>query len=101
MSAHLPCRLPLGPSRAARIGSRMNAGPTWMVVPRRSRAKWAVPAIFMMVALALIAAGLLANANRPDDLTRVRQMARSPGPQQTAVAPLNLVKPLSPEEAVK
>jgi spore germination cell wall hydrolase CwlJ-like protein len=79
----------------------MNAGPNWVVIPRRTRAGWVVPAIVTLLALLLITAGLLANANRPDDLARVRQMARHPTPQQTAVAPLNLVKPLTPEEAVK
>lgn len=80
----------------------MNAGPNWMVVERRSRAKWVVPALFTLVALALLAAGLLANVNRGDDLNRVRQLARSPAAQQQSpVAPLNLVKPLTPEEAIK
>jgi len=80
----------------------MNAGPNWMAVERRSRTKWVVPALFTLVALALLAAGLLANVNRRDDLERIRQMARNHATaQQSPVAPLNLVKPLTPEEAIK
>ena len=80
----------------------MNAGPNWTLVEPRSRAKWVVPALFTLVALALLAAGLVANVNRGDDLNRVRQIARTPATQeQSPVAPLNLVKPLTPGEAIK
>ena len=70
--------------------------------PRRSRTQGIVAAIFAVVALVLVAAGLLANVNRGPDLSRVRQAARTPLPrQQSAVAPLNLVKPITTEEAIK
>lgn len=80
----------------------MNAGPTWIEVRPRPRGKFLVPAIFTLVALALIAAGLLANVNRSDELSRARQAVHTRVPQpQSPVAPLNLVKPLTPEQAVK
>ena len=80
----------------------MNAGPTWTVAKRRPRSKWTAPAVFTLVALALVTAGLLANVNRRDDLNRAREAMRTSLPQaQSPVAPLNLVKPLTPEEAVK
>jgi spore germination cell wall hydrolase CwlJ-like protein len=80
----------------------MNAGPNIFYTRSRSRLRWGIPALLALVALLLVAAGLFANVNRGSDLTRMRQMARTnTRPQQTAVAPLNLVKPLSPDEAVK
>lgn len=69
--------------------------------PRRSGRQWLVVAIFSLVALGLLAAGLLANINRTPDLSRIRDASGNPARQQSAVAPLNLVKPLTPEEAVK
>jgi spore germination cell wall hydrolase CwlJ-like protein len=80
----------------------MNAGPTWMVVRPRARTRWLVPAVFTVLALALVTAGLVANVNHRDDLNRARQAVHTILPlAQSPVAPLNLVKPLSPEEAVK
>jgi spore germination cell wall hydrolase CwlJ-like protein len=80
----------------------MNAGPVWIMARRRSRLKWGVPAIFALVALLLVGFGLLGNVNRRDQLNRARQLAHSSAlPQQTPVAPLNLVKPLTPEEALQ
>lgn len=80
----------------------MNAGATLMVMPRRSRAKWAVPAAFTVLALILIAAGLLANVNHRDVLNRTRQSVQTAlPPVQSPLAPLNLVKPLTPEQAIK
>ena len=69
--------------------------------PRRSAGQWWAIGIFAVIALGLLTAGLLANVNRGIDFTRMRQMARTPAAQQSPVAPLNLVKPLTPEEAVK
>jgi spore germination cell wall hydrolase CwlJ-like protein len=58
--------------------------------------------MFAAVALILLAAGLLANVNRKQDLTSFRNGVSTSLPRpQSAVAPLNLVKPLSPEEAVQ
>jgi spore germination cell wall hydrolase CwlJ-like protein len=80
----------------------MNADPAWYEVRRTSRAKWLVPAAFTLVALVLLAAGLLANVGRKNDFGRIGPTVHSTLPQpQSAVAPVNLVKPLTPEEAVK
>jgi len=68
----------------------------------RARLNWVVPAVLALIALVLVAAGLMANINRGDDLKRLRQMARgTSGQPQSPVAPLNLVRPLTPEEAIK
>jgi len=70
--------------------------------PRRTRTQGIVAAIFAVVALVLVAAGLLANVNRRPDLTHVRQSVETALPRaQSPIAPLNLVKPMTPEEAVK
>lgn len=66
----------------------------------RSRAQWTISLGFALLALVFLTAGLFASVNRPHDLRQVQQAARTPVPQ-AAVAPLNLVKPLTPEEAVK
>jgi spore germination cell wall hydrolase CwlJ-like protein len=80
----------------------MNVEHNLILPPRHPRAKWLVPAIFAFVAVVLVTAGLLANVNRADDLNRVRQLARAhAAQQQSQVAPLNLVKPVTAEEAVK
>lgn len=80
----------------------MNAGPNWTAVERRPRRKWVLAALFAVIALALLTAGLLVNANRQDELDRIRQMAHRPHvQQQSTIAPLNLVKPLTPDEAIK
>jgi spore germination cell wall hydrolase CwlJ-like protein len=80
----------------------MNAGASWMVASRRSPARWLVPGLFMLIALALVTAGLFANVNRRDDLSHVRQLARTPAVrQQSLIAPLNLVKPLTPDQAIQ
>jgi spore germination cell wall hydrolase CwlJ-like protein len=68
----------------------------------RGRMRWGIPAVLAVVAILLVAAGLLANVNRRADLTRARQTAHQPAPPPTSpVAPLNLVRPLTPEEAIK
>ena len=67
-----------------------------------TRRKWGISAAFAVIAMLLIAAGLLANVNRGSDLTRARQIARTAlPPAQSQVAPLNLVRPLTPEQAVE
>jgi spore germination cell wall hydrolase CwlJ-like protein len=73
-----------------------------VVTPGRARVKWGIPAVLAVIAILLVAAGLLANVNRGTDLTRARQIVRTGlPPVQSQVAPLNLVRPLTPEEAVK
>jgi spore germination cell wall hydrolase CwlJ-like protein len=80
----------------------MNAGPIRFVATSRVRAKWAVPALLALVALVLVTAGLFANVNHANDLRQVQQMARAQAiRQQAAVAPLNLVRPLTPEQAIQ
>jgi len=70
--------------------------------PRRTRTQGIVAAIFAVVALILVAAGLLANVNRHPDLTHARQSVQTTPPKaESAIAPLNLVKAVTPEEAVK
>ena len=70
--------------------------------PRRSRTQGVVAAVFAVVALVLVAAGLLANVNRTPDLSHVRQGVQTSLPKaQSPIAPLNLVKPLTPEQAVE
>jgi spore germination cell wall hydrolase CwlJ-like protein len=70
--------------------------------PRRTRTQGIVAAVFAAVAIVLLAAGLLANVNRKDGFTHLGNAVSTSLPQpQTAVAPLNLVKPLSTEEAVQ
>lgn len=79
----------------------MNAGLNQILTPRGERKKWVIPAALALVTLILVTAGLLASNNRGPDLARVREAARAFPQQRTAVAPLNLVKPLTPEEAIK
>ena len=70
--------------------------------PRRSRAQGIIAAIFAAVAIILLAAGLLANVNRKDGLAGLGNAVSTSLPRpQSPVAPLNIVKPLSPEEAVR
>ncbi|GAA3893367.1 hypothetical protein GCM10022276_10730 [Sphingomonas limnosediminicola] len=54
-----------------------------------------------MLALALATAGLFANANKVEDLRRAQRAAKIASSTGEAVAPLNVVKPLTPEEALK
>jgi spore germination cell wall hydrolase CwlJ-like protein len=72
-------------------------------VTRSRTGKWGTPVVLAVIALLLVAAGLLANVNRRTGFTRAQQIARTalPPPVQSQVAPLNLVRPLTPEEAVK
>jgi len=77
------------------------AGPLRVGAPS-AWAKWGLPGLFSLLALAMLTAGLFANVNRGDDLRRARQVAAGGRvPPTTPVAPLNLVRPLSPEEAIK
>lgn len=85
----------------------MNASPNWMIVRHSSRARWAVPLVFGLVAVAIVAFALLANVNHEVDLNRLREIAhRKAGSQSqqpaptSPLAPLNIVKPLTPEQAI-
>lgn len=64
--------------------------------------KWAFPALLALMSLALVTAGLLANVNRQDDLSALRQLARSGTPLNSVTVALpNIVRPLTPEEAIR
>ena len=78
----------------------MNAGQNWKIGAVSARRRWLLPSLFALLALLMVAAGLLANINRRDDLNRLRRASTSTVPSATPVAPLNLVKPLSPEQAI-
>lgn len=69
---------------------------------KRRSAQWTLAGVFGALLLALIAAGLMANVNRRED---PRLVQRLPTIQPLGAAPQiavpNLLKPLTPEEAVK
>lgn len=68
--------------------------------PRRRQ--WLLPAALALVALALVTAGLLANVNRRTEPSAVIQLPAATTPQsQTPLALPNLLKPLTPEQAVE
>jgi spore germination cell wall hydrolase CwlJ-like protein len=69
--------------------------------PRRSALQRAIPYVLALLALALVTAGLFANVNKVEDLRRAQQAAKIANSTGGAVAPLNVVKPLTPEEALK
>jgi spore germination cell wall hydrolase CwlJ-like protein len=81
----------------------MNVRTTPVLAARpRPRFKWAFPALLALLALALLTAGLLANVNRGQDWSRFRQLARSGQPTNSITVALpNLVRPLTPEQAVE
>src|SRR5256885_16820656 len=69
---------------------------------RRRTVKWLFPALLVLLSLALLAAGLLANVNRHGDWSRFRQLARSEAPSNSITVALpNLIRPLTPEDAIK
>jgi hypothetical protein len=80
----------------------MNARATTAALRHNPRFKWALPALLVLLSLALLTAGLLANVNRQDDLSRLRQLARSGAPSNSITVALpNLIRPLAPEDAIK
>src|SRR5438270_911367 len=69
---------------------------------RRRPLRWLFPALLVLLSLALVAAGLLANVNRHGDWSRFRQLARSEAPSNSITVALpNLIRPLTPEDAIK
>ena len=71
-------------------------------IPLRSAKRWRGPALLAAIAVLLAAAGLVANYNQSSDLREAKQASRrAPAQSASAVAPLNLVRPLTPEEAIK
>jgi spore germination cell wall hydrolase CwlJ-like protein len=69
--------------------------------PERSAITRAVPIILAVLALVLLTAGLFANVNRGEEARRAQAARGANLPVQGPIAPLNLVKPLTPEEALK
>jgi len=73
-----------------------------LLASERKRWKWILPVALGLIAILLVGAGLVANVNRGEDLKRAAQVARTTlPPAQSPVAPLNLVRPLTPEDAIK
>src|SRR3954452_5424318 len=69
---------------------------------RKAPVKWVFPAALALLALALLTAGLIANVNRHEDWSRFRQLGRSaPTTNSITVALPNLIRPLTPEQAVE
>ncbi len=63
---------------------------------------WMLAGLLGLLALVLVTAGLLANVNRGEDPRLVQRLPLAHAVQQTEpVAPPNLLKPLTPEQAVK
>ena len=68
----------------------------------RKRFPWAFPALLTLFALALLTAGLLANVNRQQDWSKFGQQGRNGAPSNSITIALpNLVRPLSPEQALE
>jgi spore germination cell wall hydrolase CwlJ-like protein len=64
--------------------------------------RWAFPALLALLALVLVTAGLFANISRNGDWSRFRPSARTgPAASSITVALPNLVRPLTPEQAVE
>jgi spore germination cell wall hydrolase CwlJ-like protein len=71
-------------------------------VRRGIRAKWALPALLLLMSLALVTAGLLANVNRQNEFGRLRQLTQGAAPSNSITVALpNLIRPLTPEDAIK
>src|SRR3954452_20696828 len=71
-------------------------------VRRKAPFKWLFPALLALLALALLTAGLLANVNRHEDWSKFRQLGQTaPNTGSITVALPNLVRPLTPEQAVE
>ena len=74
----------------------------WFAGHRGARLKWGFPILLVLMSLALVTAALFANVNRSTDWSKYRQLVpgATPGPSITVALP-NLIKPLSPEEAIR
>src|SRR3954454_14665290 len=71
-------------------------------VRRKAPFKWLFPALLALLAVALVTAGLLANVNRHEDWSKFRQLGQTaPNTGSITVALPNLVRPLTPEQAVE
>ena len=80
----------------------MSSERAWFEGHRGVRLKWAFPALLALFALGLVTAALFANVNRNGDWAKYRQFTQSGTPSNSVTVALpNLIKPLSPEEAIK
>lgn len=71
-------------------------------IPLRSGRRWIGPALFAAIVILLAAGGLVTNLDKSSALRESKQASRrAPAQPASAVAPLNLVRPLTPEEAIK
>src|SRR5437763_9247340 len=69
---------------------------------RRRPVKWLFPTVLVLLSLALVTAGLLANVNRHGDWSRFRQLGRTEARSNSITVALpNLIRPLTPEDAIK
>jgi spore germination cell wall hydrolase CwlJ-like protein len=56
----------------------------------------------LLLSLAMVTAGLLANVNRQEDFSKLRQLGGGQAPSNSVTVALpNLVRPLAPEDAIK
>src|SRR4051794_13439289 len=80
----------------------MNAPARSVTVAGHSRFKWLFPALLALFALALLAAALLANVNQRQGWSNLGQQPRTGLPTNSVTVALpNLVRPLTPEQAVE
>ena len=102
-SARVHTGLSVGRRPAPQSGVKMNVRVTPIAAaPRKKPFKWVFPAALALLALALLTAGLVANVNRHEDWNRFRQLGRNaPTAGSITVALPNLVRPLTPEQAME
>lgn len=79
----------------------MNAHVTPDAAASRRPFRWAFPALLALLALALLTAGLFANINRDGDWSTFGQARTGPAASSITVALPNLIRPLTPEQAVE
>jgi spore germination cell wall hydrolase CwlJ-like protein len=79
----------------------MNQPRHLVIGPERTWWERALPPVLGVLALGLLGAGLLANVNRQHDPRIVRQLPPASSRQEATVAVPNLLKPLTPDQAVK
>jgi hypothetical protein len=80
----------------------MNAPARSVTVASRSRFKWVFPTLLALFALALLAAALFANVDHRQGWSNFGQQPRTGPPTNSVTVALpNLVRPLTPEQAVE
>src|SRR2546423_1674852 len=80
----------------------MNGGRALFGGHRGARLKWVFPALLTLFALLLVTAALFANVNRQQGLSGFRQQPITGAPSNSITVALpNIVKPLTPEDAIQ